>query len=815
MRKGRNRYFNFKSRFEEKRGQSWIVGGSKNATSIRFKKAFLLLIMLVLLLSGCSMETVSEEQQSSTEMEQSEIQVDYDAQYRDSESYQLLNGGWLGEEKVTNPDYYMSVSTYNDSLFTAHEISESFSHGISVDGNKLYRMRTYYTIIDGYYHPTYYLDILDSDTMNMQTIKYMEDIYLGDITVSCGRVLTVVTDLDEDSYVNYCHVVEMKMDGTIEVLGDIFPFLEENDLLPPAQYALEFEIRFDAASEKMYILKPDLSCIYGIDIYGQEEDYIIFEGFSNGVETLEYLCSTYEGIPLFMSYVTEESKCRVFYLKDGEPQVLFESDFKLSVCDMSVDNKGNLIYRSMDGMAIICWNPKTGSRERIIVGTFNSMSNTDALLRNSDGELLVISSSANTLRKYSFSGPAQSVTITVDSLIYIDDEARRFFRQYEASHPGVKFSIPSNDKITERDADVYTGQLFTEIAEGKGADILLMNSDDYSNFVEKKCLMDISDIFTNEKKAEILPQLLEMGRVGEKQYAVFMEYDMNYITVNRKNWQQDTWTISDALQLIEERKEVGQPFEYLFVYQNGWVDNGLGIFNYEMESHGWLDFEKGTCDFNQNEFKHMLEICKEYQATNGQMIPQTEIMEGLMEGRILGIISMGGFVSYSSLMAESNEMANVVGYPTSGESGNVITGSGALTVNKNTEHYEIIKDFIDTIYSYDYMGNVSWSIPYSLNLYDNKIITPNDPGNYYLDSPAIRLDSRTLRPIQGKANGESYIEEYKALLKNAKPYTENRSEVYSILYEEINRYLNNSSMSVQEAVKTVQSRMEIYMAEHY
>lgn len=772
--------------------------------------------LCMILGSGCSQKIheMAQEIPMSTETEDQnpeEDKSDYESIFQESEKFPLLEGNWQGTEDITNPDYYMSVSVYDEQFWPVHEKSTSFSRGSCVDGNKLYYMRVYYDENDNY-SPTYYLDILDSNTLEIETITYRENAYLYDITVSAGRVFTYQDERENGTVVS-CKIVELLPDGTIKEMGELFSILEEAEMIPEPQYALDVRMVFDAFSEKVYLFFTGHDEIYITDL--AVENTRIFKGLGERKETLEYLCNTHEGVPLFMSYDSAASKCRIFIFSGDEPQVLFTADSKINSSEMSVDCKGNLIYRSFDGASIICWNPRTGIRERVVIAAYNSLSGIDGLVRNEKGEILAVAGFDNILRKYSFSGPARSVTITVDSLWNLDDECKRMFRQYESTHPGIRFQLPKDKDINEIDADVYTSRLFTEISEGKGADILLMTSNDYAKLVEKGCLMEISDIFTQEKRQEILPQILDMGKVGDRQYAAYLGFDMNLVEVNRKIWGRETWTIEDVLHLIDERKKEGNPFEYLCVYSFGYIDNALGIFTYDLENSGWIDYEKGTCNFNNDIFRHLLEVCKEYYPTDGQRMERSDVMEDLLEGRILCVIDSGGFITYSNIMADSGEQVSIVGCPTNMDSGNIIRGDIALTVNKNTTHYDIIRDFIDTVYSFDYMGYTSWGVPYSLSLYDHRIETPNDLGKEYLDSPVIRLDRRTCRPIPGKADGESYLAEYKDVLQKSRVFSRRENEIFTIIYEEAEQYAKDASMTSQEVANRIQDRVQIYMAEHY
>lgn len=770
------------------------------------------------MLTGCGNADIVDRNQAGVTGSEETVWVDYDAIYRESETVNVLDCIWNLDDTVTKPDYYMSLTKYDGSVYENHETVLPFFRGSTVDGDKIYTMRVYYSetgevneLGNLLYKSDYYLDVLDTDSLEVNTIQYDDDSYAYAIAVSSGRCVSFIDDRDADGYVISSNIIEYMPDGTVSVLGDFYPILEQAGKIPEANWAITGDIKFNSYANEVYFISDDQSCMYITDL---NCSYIIcFDGLSDNSETISYLCNTYEGIPLFWSYDNIDKLARVFWLENGEARVLFETEHMNIYYDSSMDSKGNLIYRVND--TILSWNVKNGKEERIVIGnseTFNALS---GVARNTNGEVITVSCDENTLRKYSFSGVAQTVTIRVDGVSFIGYEARQFFTEYENTHPGVKFDIVSDSEIEGSDYNIRANQIFTDMANGAGPDIVFMYNEIYRKYADTGCLMDLSEVFTDEKRAEIMPQLLEIGAIDGKQYAVYSAYDMGLIVTNQDTWNKDTWTISDVLQLIEDRKKAGNPFEYLQVYEYGCVGYPLTLFMRDMENCEWIDYDNGTCNFDNDEFKKVLEVCKEYNPTYLNQISADDIQQAMKDGRVLCEISSGSFISFSNVMADSNSEDVVVGWPTTTGQGTIIMGGTALVVNKNTEHYDIIKDFINCMYSYDYMGQTSFEIPYSINLYDDKVYTPNMPGCEWADSPYIRLDSHTSRPIKGKPNGDSYLPEYKEVLANARAEKWQEDEISRIIYEEVDCYFNSDTISLQETVNCIQSRVSLYMAENF
>ena len=172
---------------------------------MKSKSKILLVLLMTAILCGCGGKTDEE----SVEASASEETVDYGEQYRQEPVINLLAGDWKKED-ITNPDSFMSVSEYRQETFEDHEQTRGYPGGCCVDQNRIYYLRTYYFQTEGEQTVDIrpYMDILDCDTMTIQTIACPAQNF-DFFSVSQGRIMTYADGRDEDG--SHPHPVRQRM----------------------------------------------------------------------------------------------------------------------------------------------------------------------------------------------------------------------------------------------------------------------------------------------------------------------------------------------------------------------------------------------------------------------------------------------------------------------------------------------------------------------------------------------------------------------------------------------------------------------------
>lgn len=756
---------------------------------------------MTVLLCGCS----GEQEEDRVEVSAVEESVDYAALYRQEPVNDLLSGSWKIEE-LSNPEKFMSVSEYKPETFARHEQEKSYFGGSCVDQNRIYYARTYYPPIEEEQKVEIkpYIDILDCDTMTIRTIACQPKGF-NFFSASQGRIMTYSDERDEDGYMTGFYAAELCEDGTTGAPVDLFSVVETGIPLPGAWQSMELDILWEARSGQHYLIPPDGSALYVTDEAGNL--VAEFHGFGQGKTTVSAVCQTCDGIRLFKCWDSVSKQTSIFYFDRDTPVVLCEGNIP-AYREIFADSHGNLLYLDNDN-ALVTWNPHTGGQTRNYIGSQEIFQYLLGLVRNDSGDIVLFSDD-NSLRVITTSGPAETVTISLQPYIFMDYGIKMAISNYERTHPGVTFEIGEEYLYDEKDNKI--NQIYADISKGEGPDIIQMDREQLLTLKSKDCLMKLDGVLPEELKSMLFRGLLDSGSVDGEQYMLPTSAATHALIVSKEVWDKPSWTVKDVINIIEEREAAGNPFKTLYVSEYDEL-RPLNLFTMDIGHSDFMDVEKKTCSFDSDEFIHVLEICKKYQNYGAQSFQNTTEQSGraaMQSGEALAYAAEMRFLTFSSMMAALGPEYHFVGYPTNADNGNFIYGYSGMAVNRNTEHFETVKDFLNSLYEFSEARSLD--VILRRDYYDGRIITPNDPDVNWTTQPEIRVDGHSYIRVSGKPDGNSYIEEYIATLDSMAAYETEYEFIRQIILEEAEPYFAGD-MEVKTAAQNIQSRVQLYLDE--
>lgn len=768
--------------------------------NMKSKSKILLVLLMTAILCGCGGKTDEE----SVEASASEETVDYGEQYRQEPVINLLAGDWKKED-ITNPDSFMSVSEYRQETFEDHEQTRGYPGGCCVDQNRIYYLRTYYFQTEGEQTVDIrpYMDILDCDTMTIQTIACPAQNF-DFFSVSQGRIMTYADGRDEDGYVTGFQARELYEDGTTSEPVDLFPVVEMGIPLPNAAwFVMELDALWEARSGHHYLIPADGSGLYVAD----EEGNLVteFHGFGEGKTTISAMCQTYDGIWLFRSWDSVSKQTSVFYFDGDTPVVLYEGNVP-AYQEIFADSHGNFLYLDNNN-ALITWNILTGEQTRRYIGSKEIFQYLLGLARNENGDVVLFSDD-NTLRIITTSGPAVTATIRLQPYIFLDYGMQTAIANYERTHPGVTIEIGEEYRYDEKDNKI--NQIYADIARGEGPDIIQLDREQLMALQDKDCLMNLDGVLSEQLESVLFQGLLDSGRIDGEQYMLPTSAATYTLMVNNEVWDKPSWTVQEFIDVIEAREAAGTPFKTLCSSSFFTIDP-LYLFIRDIGHSDFLDAEKKTCSFDSDEFIHILEICKRYQISiTDNFVESTESWGRtvLQSGEVLVYADRMSFSGFSSTMAALGPDYHFVGYPTNADNGNFIYCYSGMAVNKNTEHFEIIKDFLNSLYEFN--DTLVSDVILRRDYYDGRIITPKNAE--WVTQPQVRLDGHTYTIISGKPDGESYIEEYLEIMDSLTPYETQYDFIRGIITEEADAYFTGDK-TAEIVAQNIQSRVQLYLDE--
>lgn len=408
------------------------------------------------------------------------------------------------------------------------------------------------------------------------------------------------------------------------------------------------------------------------------------------------------------------------------------------------------------------------------------------------------------------------VTITIQPYVFMDLNTKLAISMYEEKHPNVKFEVlPDYDYYSQ---DVTMNEIYAEMSQGGGPDIIELSKEQLYKFAENDCLIELSHILDKEDLEFILPSVVTNGEINGNVYMLSSSLNTYSVIVNKKYLTKNTWSVSDVLDIIDSHSENGKPFTWVAAAHNGSGGIGyplLSLLTHNIDESAFIDYGSMSASFNSDEFIRVLNASKSYDQYENRPMYRTddELFNALKNDEILCIVesNLSSFFNFSHTAAILGPDFVYAGFPCDTANGNNVVFARGYAVNKNTTHYGIIKDFLKFVYSKEFRSVLSYD-ELRTDVYEERIVYDEITGQYGV--ALTSGDEFGYNVLDCKEDGTPYTEEYFDFLKNCTPTDQHGvlDFVFDLIVEE-SLYLSTGEKTPEEIADTIQRRVTIYLEE--
>lgn len=387
--------------------------------------------------------------------------------------------------------------------------------------------------------------------------------------------------------------------------------------------------------------------------------------------------------------------------------------------------------------------------------------------------------------------------------------------KYMDSHPNIKITIhypKNNDPATLTDR-IKT--LNTELLNGKGEDILLLDTLPTQSLIEKNILLNISDI---AQKTELFPENITTPyKSGNAVYGIPVKYYLP-ILQGREKYLKNITDLNSLVEAAEKEKQVNSnsvPFfimdaeilaDYFYpICAPAWINEGE-LFNRELFSEYLKNIQtlssladnsyKRKTALNNWSFEDQLDIPY---TVSGQQRPDY-YMTDLSDFALF--ISLHGYVNY----LDENSFQTYIARP--GQISNVYIPHTVLSINKNSSNIDLAADFIEFMLTdpevqasdlFDGMPITKDNLRTVLDAQSKTYGFIEDPGS---NSKNIIFSSITPDDIEAIVN---WCGELSA------PHSQNLL-LKTIIFDECTAFFSGKK-SLEDTVTAVAAKVELYLKE--
>lgn len=379
------------------------------------------------------------------------------------------------------------------------------------------------------------------------------------------------------------------------------------------------------------------------------------------------------------------------------------------------------------------------------------------------------------------------------------------------------------DPFSDTDFNTAITNMNNELVSGSGLDLLEMGSDiNVGLLAEKGILADLNPFLDGSNalsRDSFVESVLRGCTYGDILVGIPKTFSIQAVAGKTSLVGEEMgWSIQDIMAFSAEHPGV-ELFEYT---SRSEMMEMLMTFNQDT----FIDWDKGTCSFDCEEFRQMLEFVADFPETFSWDEGQESTPIRLATGKLLlykGSIS--GYYDIQVREAMFNEPVTYIGYPTTdGSAGCVMNCMGGYCVIDKSKNKDGAWEFIEFYLNRDSM--FSWNFP-SMKAKLEEEIAEACKADYATDINGEIITDADGNPIINSHHSYSYGDWYYEsvpcteeeiatlweLIEVARPMPTTNSEVLKIISEEAEAFYTGQK-SLDDVVSTIQSRVSMYVGEN-
>ena len=643
--------------------------------------------------------------------------------------------------------------------------------------------------------------------------KLCESVRLGrahivsvDVTEDSIDIFFIQYDVSDDNEWTVSHYWCMEIGTELNVIK-IIDFTatllsdKEGKVLsfPQGYIGKDGEICFiDSGTKKMFLFSEN----------GELKETIDIKDIVGDIST-ELIGKASDGTPIFE---TGSSKGEVsFFTPDGV--IYTGKGYWPCAC---IDDVGEVFL--WIGSDLIRWNVETGEAVKLCGLNGLQHSNCVGIRKTSEGRIVIAYDDGDELCFYSFSvGSEKTRTLSISYYGYIDDYIEKSALDYGRTHPGtsIEFVEMENPFVNP----VSINLLAEKCKAGEGPDLILLSSKELVDKLEHAgCLDSMSEMISQDTKIGLFDSVTQLGKIDGNLYGIAYQVDLDCLMVARDDQNKESWTMQELMDTYNKRKNAEPSLERFSSLQYNLSKRQLlyQLLLLNIEDTPYIDFSEGTCDFLNPEFGEILEFCKENAdpESGNYLLNSDEQIDQIKSGKAFAFLFCGGLGTYSHVRSELGTDFIPVGLPSESGQGFVVSSNSFISANVFSKNKDLTADFAE------YILSDRCQVRYGAGRWVRKDVIRSHVEErvqgYGLNGKSelqcfFRINKKGGNRLGVDENGDSFVEEYIAILDKARPYS-SYEDIRDIITEEADAYFEGGK-TIDEITPIIQSRISILLQE--
>lgn len=457
----------------------------------------------------------------------------------------------------------------------------------------------------------------------------------------------------------------------------------------------------------------------------------------------------------------------------------------------------------------------------------------------SDGRIVAVT------YEYSDNGPSRQQVLVLNRVdaaavttkteltlacLYLDYNLRSQIVKFNKSNPDYRIVVKDySEYATDDDSNAGLTKLNTEIISGNVPDIIANETEfPLAQYASKGLLEDLwpyIDADPEYSRDKLMTQPLNAAQTDGKLYRLPIDFGVTTaVGLGKVVGEYTTWTLADVNDALSKLPEGATVFNKYYTQAE------MLKYCIAMNAENFMNWQDGTCSFDSDEFRALLEFVKPFPAEYDWQSDAEEYESDytrLKNGKqLLYPTSLSGFSDLYYTFAALNNDIRFVGFPREdGSSGNAFNASCTLSISTTCKDKSGAWAFIRSTLSDDYQESI-WNYPIVKSVFEAKAQEAMTQ-EYETDADGNQILDDDGNPIPISNGGMSYgdepmIELYAvtqeqydavlALIDSTTSFVDFDQNVLDIISDEAAGYFAGSK-TVEEASKLIQSRVSLYIQE--
>lgn len=400
---------------------------------------------------------------------------------------------------------------------------------------------------------------------------------------------------------------------------------------------------------------------------------------------------------------------------------------------------------------------------------------------------------------------------------------------FNKSSDKYRVEVDDYSKYMDSSEDSYQNtisKLDSDILSGNAPDVIINSGVlNISKYSAKGLLVDLYEKIDNDpdiSREDFLSCVLSSLETDGKLYSLAGAFSVNTLAVLSDTvGDLTTWTVPQMLEIWKNQPEGTSFADY------GNRDYMLELF-ISASLGDYIDYSAGKCDFDNDDFKALLEFVSGFPADNAADMEYYDNLESdrYRTGKtFINNAYISSFTDY--LRIKDGTYGGVgytlIGYPTSSGSGAKITAEVAASIMKDSPVIDGAWEFVKYLAenaggsnSYNFPSTVAGLKAYAEEQKKEYYVFSADGNGYSTSTEPIDENADWVKQEGGKVSRltDEDIDAVLEFFNSVKSSPVYDTKVLSMINEEASYYFSGQK-TADETAKIIQSRVSLYISENY